>query len=275
MDLGTGLALYASKDLIVRLLGPTADYLGEDWKKTRAPASRFRGLVQKQAENLGRIGLLAVKKLGDRIDSPGSVSPRAFKQVIEEGMYCEDALAAEYLGGVLASSRSGVPRDDRGAVLAALVGRLTVYQLRTHYIFYRELKRLWTDDPIEGTLKAALSKRGIVVPWEGYTLAMEFGEDEDPEILLAHSLIGLTREGLVEWSRDGMPIPFKEMREGHAASQLGEFVMFPSPQGLELYMAAHGRLDLGANAFFDHEIKLQAETPVPAVPNCRWRDRKK
>lgn len=37
----------------------------------------------------------------------GRVSPRVLRKVLQEGSFIEDELAAEYLGGVLASSRLG------------------------------------------------------------------------------------------------------------------------------------------------------------------------
>src|SRR3990167_4792547 len=102
MDVGTGLALFGSAKFIEKLLGPTADYLGEgikDWAK-------------KQKENVGNIFLNAQKKLGDKIETEGMVSPKVLKGILNEGSFCEDFLAVEYFGGVLASSRSGISRDD-------------------------------------------------------------------------------------------------------------------------------------------------------------------
>jgi hypothetical protein len=75
-------------------------------------------------KNTGRVFEKAAKKLGEKIYDPGVVPPKGLKGVLENAPFCDDELGAEYFGGVLASSRSGVERDDRGAALLSLVGRL-------------------------------------------------------------------------------------------------------------------------------------------------------
>ena len=112
MDIGTGLALFGSKELMTRLLGPTVDYIGEGGKQ-----------VAKQCcANLGNIFSIALRRVGDRIDTDGTVSPRVLQAILDEGAFCEDAVAAEYLGGVLASARTEGGRDDRG-VMGSRAGR--------------------------------------------------------------------------------------------------------------------------------------------------------
>ena len=70
---GTGLAILGSKPLLERLLGPTADYLGGE----------LQGLVQKCNINLDRIFQAATRKLGQRLDTKGEVSPRVLKHVAD------------------------------------------------------------------------------------------------------------------------------------------------------------------------------------------------
>ena len=55
--------LFAGKDLINKVLGPSADYIGE----------RGRDLVEKADENLGKILSAAARKLGPKINDQGSV----------------------------------------------------------------------------------------------------------------------------------------------------------------------------------------------------------
>jgi hypothetical protein len=69
--IGAGLALYGGKDLLLKLLGPTADYFGEEIKNN----------VEKQNENLKRIFTASIDILGEKIDQPGQVSPRVLKRV--------------------------------------------------------------------------------------------------------------------------------------------------------------------------------------------------
>ncbi len=108
-DLGAGLAVLASKDLITKLLGPTAEYIGGE----------LRHLAEKANLNLDSIFNRAMRKLGNKIDTPGSVSPRVLKHVWDEGRFVEDELAAEYFGGLMASARSPDGKDDRVLSLRA------------------------------------------------------------------------------------------------------------------------------------------------------------
>lgn len=70
-----------------------------------------------------------------KLRRPGAVPPKVLKGIIGEAPFCDDELSAEYFGGVLASSRTGVSRNDRGAAFAALVGRLSAYEIRAHFFF--------------------------------------------------------------------------------------------------------------------------------------------
>src|SRR5262245_23532301 len=106
--------------LIWQLLGPTAKYLG----------GKVQELTQKSVENLERVFQEALKRLSDDQKDQGKVPPRVLRSVVTEGAFTEDQIAAAYLGGVLASSKSDSDRDDRGVCFNALISRLSVFQLR-------------------------------------------------------------------------------------------------------------------------------------------------
>jgi hypothetical protein len=106
--------------MVWKLLGPSTKYLG----------GKTQELTEWAVKNIENIFLNAKNKLGDNINEPGIVPPRVLRGIINEGAYCEDKIAAEYLGGVLASSRSDTTRDDRGVTINALISRLSVYQMR-------------------------------------------------------------------------------------------------------------------------------------------------
>jgi hypothetical protein len=93
---GTGIILYASKDLVLKMLGPSADYIGE----------ALAQYTEKAHKNLGRVVANAVGKARDRLDEEGSVPPRVLMEVANQGLYAEDPVTVDYLGGVLASSRT-------------------------------------------------------------------------------------------------------------------------------------------------------------------------
>jgi hypothetical protein len=183
---GAGLAVLGSKDLLDKVLGPTAEYFGGEVK----------GLVQKCNLNLDNIFIKAKNKLGDRLDEEGSVSPRILKNIIDEGRFCEDDLAAEYYGGVLASSKSSQGRDDRGIALIAIIKSISVYQLRLHYLVYYILKKVGHKNNRIG-IEEERSKNRIFLPYEVFLQALELSDGEDPEVILSHAVSGLVRNELV------------------------------------------------------------------------------
>ncbi len=88
--------------MLKRLLGPTADYLGE----------RTCDLVKKADENLQVVAQIPLDKLRNDVSRSGEVNSRVFKNIWDESRFVEDAFAAEYFGGLLASARTEDGRDD-------------------------------------------------------------------------------------------------------------------------------------------------------------------
>src|SRR3954447_16977596 len=117
-----------------KLIGPTLDLVGRDV---------LPGMAERGIENFGRVLQNGYSKLGSKADEPGEVPPRVLRALLEEAPYAEDEIVVEYLGGVLASARTGVARDDRAASYMALITRLSVYDLRMHYIGYHCAHRLF------------------------------------------------------------------------------------------------------------------------------------
>jgi len=109
--------------LLTRALGPTADAIGQDL------AARYSEYRQR---NTGRIIGRAEKKARESGRS-GSVHPRVAHRVIEEGSFGDDAVIADYLGGLLAGGRTPNGRDDRAIVWSNLVTALSaaVYASRS------------------------------------------------------------------------------------------------------------------------------------------------
>lgn len=253
MDPGTGLALLGTAKLVEKLLGPTAEYLGDN----------LRVWTEKQAENTKRIFQHFERKLGDGIHEPGAVHPRVLKNVLQDGSFSDDELAAEYFGGVLASSRSGVSRDDRGATFAALIGRLTTYQLRTHFFFYQIVKRVF-----EGTSENLMDTTGranlrLFIPFDCYVEAMQFEAGESESVILNHALFGLAKDSLIEPAFQYGPQVF----EGRAG-----ITFSPSVLGVELFVWAHGQGNLYPRDFLLADWQFPSETDIKIIPGflpCR------
>jgi hypothetical protein len=260
-DLGTGLAVLGtalgSKDIAVKILGPTADYIGVG----------LRNWTERRVQNVGRVFQNAKEKLGTRIDQPGAVPPRVLKHVLDEASYCEDDLMVEYFGGVLASSRTEVGRDDRGAAFAALVGRLTTYQVRSHYVFHDLVKDLFAGTDVNlGTVDGCRQLQ-VFMPFHSYYTAMDFSDGEDPESISAHVLFGLTRERLID---DAFLVGSAEdLRKLYRAADEPGVVFAPSTLGVELFLWAHGRGDVPLKAFLDPATGLTAEVVFKVTPGIR------
>lgn len=250
MDIGTGLALLGSIKLVEKLLGPTADYIGEGIKTW----------AEKRINNLNNIFTIAIKRLGYRIELEGTVPPKVLKGILYEGSYCDDFLAQEYFGGVLASSRSGISRDDRGASINALISRLSAYQLRTHYIFYHMLKHLFNGTCINVGIGEGREKMQTYVPLDVYVYAMEFDGQENVEVLWDHIMFGLAKESLIDdffYSGD------KEYIKQFFGKAPGPGIIFqPSPLGIELFLWAYGKGDLPIKEFFNPMNQFEIDNRV-------------
>jgi hypothetical protein len=243
---GAGLTVLGSKDLLNKLLGPTADYLGGELKN----------FVEQCNVNLDNVFQAAFRKLGARAGEPGSVNPRILKHVIDEGRFCEDELMVEYLGGVLASSKSEVSRDDRGTFFLNMISSLSSYQLRTHYMIYAAIVR--AGKPRDQNLEYWFEDNTITVciPEEGYISSMEYSETESHDEISYHSFLGLEMKGLVE---GGMRV-FHESH--HSEISVPNRLFWPTRYGYELFLWGLGLGNRRASSYFE----LDQKTPLPVEP---------
>ena len=250
MEIGTGLYMLGTAPLVNKLLGPTADYFGkeiESWTKRRV-------------ENVKRVIDNAINKVGKEIDEDGQIPPRVFKGLMEEGSFCEDVLSTEYFGGVLAYSRSQFKRNDLGATLISLLGRLSVYDLRTHFLCYHLVKRLYEGKYFNfADILHKDRALTVYVPIEAYQTAMAFEGGEKLKVyqILEHAMFGLDRENLIELCAFGQRQHLSRFYYGDTSHPLGDgFVFKATGYGVELFLAAYGRHDVTIHDFL--------------LPNCRF-----
>lgn len=230
-----------------RLLGSTFDYFGEEV---------LPDLARKSVENLHRVLEAAHRRLGGRANERGDVPPRVAKAVLEAAFFAEDQIMAEYLGGVLASSRGGNVRDDRGVGYLAQINRLSAYDLRLHYILYSCFQRLIVGRPIDLGDAAHLEAHDVFIPAGALAAAMEYGLEEDGPALTDHSMVRLNAENLVGYFASGDPRYLQESGIGEPG------VLFaPSLAGLQLFVWAHGITD--ADALLDRE---SIGNPIVSAP---------
>ncbi len=189
MDLGTGLAIFGVTKALEKVLEPSAEVIGQELK----------GATQWGIDNIKKIGKNFNKKVKQKfLTVEEQLNPLVLKIVLQEGAKSDNELMAEYFGGVLASSLSEVSRDDRGASFAALVGRLTTYQIRAHYIFYNAVKTLF-DGRSDISLINSRNKNRLEVflPNDSFRVAMAFSEKENVSVILPSVMSGLARENLI------------------------------------------------------------------------------
>jgi hypothetical protein len=225
--IGTGLAILGSKELLIKLLGPSADYVGGEVKD----------FVEKCNINLDGIFAKAASKLGNRLDDDGAVSPRVLKHVVDEGRFCEDNLTAEYYGGILASSKNRIARDDRGVTLLAQVKDMSVYQLRLHFVAYMIFHRLFQNEDLNLADENDCSKMRVFIPMSIYKEAMDFQAGEDINAILAHCLFGLGKHNLINNFASGNAEFLQKQNKAISESGL---LLTPTLPGAELFLWAIG-----------------------------------
>ena len=219
---------YLSKDGLNKMLGPTADYLGES----------LRDFAQRRAENVGKIFGKAESKLGPKLEQPGQVPPKVLKTIINEGSYSDDEIAVEYFGGILASSRTEQGRDDRGARIGKILDALSIYQIRTHYIVYSLIRKLFKDSGYLFNMEDR-PKMEIFIPWSAYIGSMEFDQTEMEQLwsIVNHALFGLNTDDLIESFQYG---PEERIKQRCPEATGGGILVRPSAFGAELYLWGYG-----------------------------------
>lgn len=261
---GGGLAVLGSKEILTKLLGPTADYIG----------GKTKGLVEKMDINIDNIFKSAVNKLGDRIDSPGQVNPRVLKCVLDEGRFCEDPITQDYFGGILASSKSQDPLDDRGAAIADSIRGLSAYQLKAHYIIYHLFRQQLLGDELFINSKVTRKRVCLFIPSPEYYFMIAPNLDykqyeQEIKTISAHVLHGIKRYFLIDDTtvkttqkklKERLPHDFKEEITSNGC------LFHPTPQGAELFLWAHGYPDKSPKLMFSDDLDISR--PIINLPKA-------
>lgn len=271
MDVSTSLAILGgaigSKSVVEKILGPTADYLGNG----------LRYHAQKGVENIARIFKCAEVKLGDKLDEPGVVPPRVLKGILAEGAFVDDALAAEYFGGVLASSRSDNPGDDRAVGSLAQIARMSSYQLRAHFVMYAAMGDLYVSHNLKYLGGNDLERMETFFPIGGFLRAMGLPDNDEHDSIFSHALIGLERESLI--GPEYIVGTVDEIREycGRYPDSDG-LVIWPTYAGCELILWACGNGTNTSKSAFPDEATgrwltgmepMQGATPTKLLPKSK------
>ena len=253
-----GAGVYVTQDLLLKLLGPTFHYLGDE----------FKGFVEKRKEKAGDIFLNAEKKLGDKLNHPGQVSPKVLRTILNEGSFSDNDIAVEYFGGVLASSRTEVGRDDRGARMAKMIDNMSAYQLRTHYLIYSTISELFSAKGNSFGLSKNREKLQLFIPFPDYFSVMGFSNQELVNgQMLSHIFHGLSADGLIEgrWRYGNQESLAAFVRNGNVPGD--GIVCAPSALGAELLLWAFGHGDQELDFALTPDFSPEIEGIPKSVPN--------
>ena len=245
-----GIAAALGVKLAYDVCGPTAKYLG----------GKTCDLAKEGISNIKRVFKSAQQKLKSSRTSDGQVSPRVLRHVIPEAFFTDDELAAEYLGGVLASSKSGISSDDRAVPYLALVSQLSTYQLRTHCIAYTSILNSKKIDDRHIQNWFLNYDVTIILDECDYYNAMSLADSESPHVFADHAFIGLEANALLSGGKEGC-ITDKKRKP---VQNIRYF--YPSRQGIELFLWAHGVGKHGVQSYFQKEIMEQVTKLFDIIP---------
>jgi hypothetical protein len=240
--------------LLRSVLGPPAEALGD----------ALRRAVTYRTRNFGRI----VEKANSRLqgkENDGIVNLRVAFALLEEGSLCDDELMAEYLGGLLAGSKSPDGRDDRAVTWTRIVTGLSSFQIRAHYLLYRELAARLRDEAPDLDLSYTdkMNKATMYLKRSEFEAILMRDSSEDPEAILRHSMFGLSRAGLINDS----------WYYGSGDSVASGFLrVIPTGRGIELYGWVLGVTDLLPRNFVSRAVTLEIPDEIPRLETVMFLD---
>lgn len=252
-------AAWISKEGVQKLLGPSADYLGGE----------IKNLVEKSHRNLSSIFRSAERKAGQKLESPGAINPRVLKHVLDEGRFVEESLFAEYFGGVLASARTSDGLDDRGSYYAQIVQGMSIYQLKFHYMFYYLMWNIAKGKALDLNSSRDRHKMELITPVAILEDTFDLRKPEEGMPIVAHSLAGLSRLGLIgdDWRFES---PESLKTHGFKVNS-HSFVVTPTLTGIELFTWAHGKGEIGIQAFLDRDLVTSNELQLKKCELARFK----
>ena len=229
-----------ASSLLVRVLGTSADAVDE----------ALRRYTAYQLRNVERILQRADAKSRSAEES-SSVSLRVAHVLLEDGSYCDDELMADYLGGLLAGSRTPEGRDDRAVAWSKVLTSLSSLQVRAHYLLYREwAARLRTVAVYELGVDAGRMQATMEVASSEFVKFLVAESEVDENDAISHAIGGLARVGLLEdkylYNNDAVRV-------------------VPSIMGIELYGWAQGLPGLSPRGFASKAQPFDLEDAIPRL----------
>lgn len=227
-DLPAQLAKYVGGSA---LLGPSAVVVG----------SRLANATAWSLDNVERM----FKRATDRSQgSADPVNPRVLARTVDESSISDNEVMAEYLGGVLASSRTPDGKDDRGVAFVSTVGRLSSSTLALHYACYAHAALALAGQAVNPHLEVQLQPQRVFVSLIDLFATAKLTETT----ALTHGLFAMNGAGLLTAFSSG---PAEHMRQNEVphAQQSGLLYQITFA-GIELFMWGMGLGQRSASDFF-------------------------
>lgn len=237
--------------LAYKLLGPPAGTMGQ----------YLSHAVDYSVENVTRVIEKATRKVDpEDLEEEALASPRAIKSVVDEASFSEDEVVAEYLGGVLASSRTSDGTDDSAVTWSALVGRLSSMQLRLHYALYVSLMDRIRGSDINLGLDTERKQLTSFIPFRELLPALELTPREFGGAF-GEAFDGLHAEDLVD-DRYMHGAPSDELHKMAPGITEPGLAWGPTVRGLRLLLWGLGHGTKHPNALRDPDLRWEFESDI-------------
>jgi hypothetical protein len=202
-------------------------------KKTFGPVLGEIGEDLKKVYSVGRdkIFIAGYKKIANKDDGK-TANLRVVRDVFWNGSFTDEAICAEYFGGILASSRSEDGKDDSGVYYVDIIKSLSSKQLLLHYIIYTALNKILVANPAKSELNP-----GQETDLQRETMFLSTNEifkilnDDD----FGRGLHALHAKGLIGDFQTGS----HKLKNGE---QVPNLRVSPKSLGVQLFAVAHNRL---------------------------------
>lgn len=252
MELETGIAVaggaIASKDVLLKVLGPTAEYVGGE----------LRNLVQRCNINLSDVFAAALRKGAEQ--ATGSVDARTAKAILDDAAYCDDVLIKDYYGGLLCGAKSE-DGDDTALSYVSILKGMSRLQVKTHFLVYAVLHKSVAGSLPSITVEEERSKVRLVIGLDRYFAFIKHGQG-DGEATINHVVSGLLRAGLIgPFFQYGVP-EFINSRFPELDVKTPSLVVCPSILGVELFLWAAGIRNPNPNLIVQVDAEILSRYPT-------------
>ena len=213
---------WAAKEILTPLLGE----IGNDIKDVYA--------LSKDCAK--KIAIAAHNKITDKNDGK-KVNLRVARDVFWNGSFSDEAICAEYFGGILASSRSHDRKDDNGIHYNDVIKSLSSKQLQLHYVIYNSINKMLVNNGKFVNVGLASELNKVEIWFSQLELAL------DLKLTFSADLTILFKQGLIS----------EYHAKEHKINEKQSFAYVkvrPTTFGILLYAIAHNKFNIW-NQFSD------------------------